>query len=332
MGLALVPASANAAITAFNAKPFSALEGDETGDIRVVTFSDAPPCDADGYGAQISWGDGVVSAGRVMKPALISPTQCSYDVEARHAYRIAGVYDVSATISRGADTRTVTGTATIADAEVRGEAKALQAVAGRPFSGLVAEINDRNRASVGEDFTATVDWGDGSAPTPAQVSGTNGRHEVAGGHTYAAPGAYRIQVTVLHGGRTIVLDAGSAQVAAAPVFQAPSQDVAATASMRLLGSARTSRTGLRRNGLRVRLRLGAFKSTRLSYRIRDARNGRTVVSGRATIGEVIDGVASVRIRLSKRNLARLRRGRSYGLTLPRQGGLPTLQSRFSVVR
>jgi len=334
VALAAVPASADAAIVAYNAKPFSALEGDDTGDIRIATFSDAPPCAAGAYTAQVSWGDGAVSAGTVVKPALISPTQCTYDVEARHVYRVAGAYDVSATISRGADVLTVFGTASVADAEVRGESGRIQAVAGQAFGGPVAEINDRNRASVAGDFTATVDWGDGTAPAPATVSGTNGRHAVSGGHVYAAPGAYRLQVTVQHGGRTIVLDAGTATVAAPVQVVAPSltPDVNPTASMRLLGSTRMSRAGLRRNGLRMRLRVGAFKGTRLRYTVRDARNGRTVLTGRASVGRVVGGVATASIKLSRRNLAKLRRGRSYGVTLPRQGGLPTLQSRFSVVR
>jgi hypothetical protein len=334
----LCPAVAAADILAPNARPFSAFEGGSTGDQRIATFSDAPPCDKGDYTATVDWGDGQVSAGNVVKDHFIADGQCVYDIEDRHTYRLAGSYNVTATIcGRGQCVTTpFAGTASVGDAQVRGETASFQAVAGRAFAGRVAEINDDNRESVGGDFTTTIDWGDGTT-SPGTVSGANGRHEVGGSHTYAAPGVYRVQVTAFHGGRAIVLDAGTAQVvgaALAPSTSAPpaTQNVTATASLRLTNSRRFSRAGLRRKGLRVRIRVGSFRGRRLSYRIRDARSGRTVFRGRVAVGRVRNGVATVRVRFSKRKAARLRRNRSYAFTLPRQGGLPTLQTRFRVVR
>jgi hypothetical protein len=338
VGAILAPSVAGAAIVVHNAKPLRVLEGDSTREIRVATFSDAPPC-AGGYTVDIDWGDGQRSAGRVVKPVQIAPDECAYDAEGEHTYRVAGIYPVTATICRAAEcvTTAIAGTATVLDAEVRGDADDIRAVTGQAFTGRVAEVNDRNRLSVAGDFTALVDWGDGTPPTPGQISGADGRLEVAGGHVYAAPGTYRTLVTVAHAGRSIVLDAGSAQVAGAALapFTASSQtapDAAATTSLRLLGSTRVSRRGLQRNGVRLRVRVGSFTGRQLSYRVRDARNGRTVFRGRVSVGRVTNGVATVRVRFSRRNLARLRRSRTYGLTLPRQGGLPTLQTRFRLVR
>src|SRR5207253_6310908 len=44
--------------------------------------------------------------------------------------------------------------------------------------------------------TATVAWGDGTAPTAGAIDGTDGVFRVTGGHAYAADGVYTATVTV----------------------------------------------------------------------------------------------------------------------------------------
>ena len=90
------------------------------------------------------------------------------------------------------------------------------------FSGPVAEFNDTNPlpptgSSSIADFTATIDWGDGTAPTAGTVVYVSGTttpiYEVTGSHTYATTGVkdsngtYAIQVFVTDdGGARLTID------------------------------------------------------------------------------------------------------------------------------
>ena len=331
---ALFPATASAAISVANAKPLSADEGERI-EHRIVTFDDAGACDADGYSVTISWGDGTTSPGTLTKVVQSTPATCSYDAEGEHAYRVAGTYAINATITRGAESVTtpIAGTATIRDAEVRGEGRPLTATAGQAFDLDLGEVNDRNRLSQAGDFAATVDWGDGTTPTAARIAGDEGRFRVLGGHAYAAPGTYRYVITLNHGGRAIALDAGSVSVggAAATTTVSSTTTLQPTASLRALPG-RLSLASLRRSGVRLRLNVAGFTGRTLTVRLRDARNGRTIGVAKAavTAAQKRAGTATLRVRFSKAALRKVRKGRSYGVSIARQGGLPTQQVRISV--
>ncbi len=69
---------------------------------------------------------------------------------------------------------------------------------GLPFSGTVATFTDANPKFFSSDFTATIDWGDGttSAGSISQQAGSGSPFIVAGSHTYAEFGGYPLSVTV----------------------------------------------------------------------------------------------------------------------------------------
>jgi glycosyltransferase involved in cell wall biosynthesis len=71
----------------------------------------------------------------------------------------------------------------------------INALLGQAFSGTVATFTDTNINNVASDFTATVDWGDGtsSVGTVTYVAGAIG---VSGTHTYAASGTDNVVVTL----------------------------------------------------------------------------------------------------------------------------------------
>jgi beta-galactosidase GanA len=70
----------------------------------------------------------------------------------------------------------------------------ITATAGQPFSGTVATIGVPPDA-LGTALVATIDWGDGT--TTSQALGTgNASYTLTGTHTYAAPYAYPVKVTV----------------------------------------------------------------------------------------------------------------------------------------
>jgi hypothetical protein len=80
----------------------------------------------------------------------------------------------------------------------------LAATGGRTFSGraplavngTVATISDSDTNTLPSDYTATVNWGDGTSDQNVTITGGNGSFGVADSHTYAAAGSYTITVTV----------------------------------------------------------------------------------------------------------------------------------------
>lgn len=73
---------------------------------------------------------------------------------------------------------------------------AFSAVVGSTFSGSIANFTDTNAASTSADFTASIDWGDGSGSTAGAIAGGSGTFAVSGAHTYTAPGTFSVSVTL----------------------------------------------------------------------------------------------------------------------------------------
>ena len=94
-----------------------------------------------------------------------------------------------------------------------GSAAAVAAVAGSAFSGAAAAFTDSNAAAKAADFSATIDWGDGSTSAGAVVAAGAG-FSVQGTHVYAAAGTFEFKVSVA-GKSASAAFSGSATVAAA---------------------------------------------------------------------------------------------------------------------
>jgi probable HAF family extracellular repeat protein len=69
---------------------------------------------------------------------------------------------------------------------------------GQPFSGPITSFTSPNTQSVASDFTATINWGDGSS-SPAsftQNGGANTPFQISGSHTYAEEGNFPVTMPV----------------------------------------------------------------------------------------------------------------------------------------
>lgn len=342
-----LPASAHGAVTLVSPIPFSVVEGQRIDDDqRLASFGDTGACAPGAYTATISWGDGTVEAGDVVSFDQFEAgggPNCNYYVVGRHEYGRAGVYALSVTVC-GPGAPCVTGTrltgVTVLDAPIRGEALAIRAAAGRPFTGEVAEFNDDNRSSQPGDFTAVVDWGDGTT-SAGIMGGKDGRLDVSGQHTYAAPGSYLVRVSLLEGGVVkVTSDPATAVIGEAgsltPIqsVQTPSRSVVGTA--RLGPSLRVRTTSIRRRslsrGLPVRLVAPRASSFRLSV-VRLGATPRTLarVTLRVRSGLLADGmrISDSRVRLSSRVRSRMRAGR-HELRLRLADGR-LLRARFRVI-
>src|SRR6185437_1193310 len=63
------------------------------------------------------------------------------------------------------------------------------------FSGAVASFSDSDLTAAAGDFSARIDWGDGSS-SDGVVSGAGGSFAIAGSHTYAEKGRYTVSVAI----------------------------------------------------------------------------------------------------------------------------------------
>ena len=189
--------------------PVVATEGIATANNLVVaTFYDAAATGTTTLNVSLDWGDGTApSTTGGGDLSVVATGGGNYIVRATpHTYADAGSYVVTATIldSVGSGPISPANLAIVRDA-------ALTATSGGPFTvvegALLTAANanplitfiDANPAGVIADFTATINWGDGTSGTGTitQPGGPNTAFNVLGSHTYTANGSYTITVSVV---------------------------------------------------------------------------------------------------------------------------------------
>jgi hypothetical protein len=183
-----------------SASDFSVAEGSPIGPpgTQVATFSDGiTGDDASAFTATIDWGDGTTDTG------TISGSNGSFTVTtAGHNYADEGNDTITTTVTRTADNQQVamTGQATVGEADsftVTGDN-----IGGNPGQELssvqVATFTDSTYpGNLPSDFTALVDWGDGTTSAGTISETAQGSYTVDGSHSYTTAGDYTLAVTVL---------------------------------------------------------------------------------------------------------------------------------------
>ena len=159
----------------------------------VATFTDLNTSDtASIFTASINWGDGTSTTG------VVSGSNGTFTVKGGHTYADEGSFPLGVTITDTANSTSLplSGTVTAAEADVL-SAKGLtfRANAGQAFSGKVATFTDRDTSNVASDFSATINWGDGST-TVGVITDTRGAISVSGTHTYASSSQDAVTVTL----------------------------------------------------------------------------------------------------------------------------------------
>jgi DNA/RNA endonuclease G (NUC1) len=175
--LALLPDAIEAAVESGTQPPIAAVSG-PAGSIEVggsVTLNASGSLDPNGSIVSYEWnfGDGTVASG----------------VSVAHEYAQDGVYNASVTVT---DNDGLTGTAVFA-VIVTNAAPVIGAVPGGNVNVGAPYTVEGTFADPGADaWTATVDWGDGSAPSTASLAS----RAFSLTHTYATPGAFTVSVTI----------------------------------------------------------------------------------------------------------------------------------------
>ena len=190
---------------------------------QLATFTDTGGADPVGdYTATLNWGDGsgVHPAGVIALGqgnfAVVSNVPFTYPDEGIFALTIAVTDSDVSTPGGTPTTAQTTATVTVNDAALTAATTQPTIPAlneGQPFSGAVSAFTDANAAATAADFTAQIDWGDGSPISLGSfVVGAGGAVTVNGTHTYKQDGAYTIRVVTTDDGGSVVTTTTSAVV------------------------------------------------------------------------------------------------------------------------
>jgi hypothetical protein len=169
------------------------LPSSETGRAR-------PTATAAEYTASIDWGDGHTSAGTINGGAG------SFAVSAPHTYAEEGSNTLGTITAPAAPTNTATAhsKATVGDGSLTAKPSNVQgrvagvATSATPASGVVTTFTDANPGGTSADYSATIDWGDGTT-TQGDISGPStgaGPRQVSGTHTYYEDFNYTVKTTI----------------------------------------------------------------------------------------------------------------------------------------
>src|SRR5207247_1244098 len=199
-----------------------------TGTVTVATFSDANPGDhTSDFTVTIHWGDSSSS------PGTVSFAGGVYSVTGSHTYADEGSFTVAVDIADiGGASTSASLSATVADAALTATAGAdISATEGASTGTVtVANFSHANPGDHTADFTATINWGDGSPTSSGAITydAVSGSYTVTGSHTYGEEGTFAVSVSIVDDGGSTASAGLTATVADAALSATPGAPISAT--------------------------------------------------------------------------------------------------------
>jgi len=229
---------AGEAITATEGAPFS-------GSVATVT----PACETSKIEGsptgKIEWGDGQSSTATYKRVGTTEPNQ--YTVAGTNTYgeeidTAGNVKTEYKCVGLGARSSNEPFTAKVADAPLGSSPTNVTATAGQPFSGQVASFTDGDPGGTVSDYSASINWGDGSPTSAGTATASSGGFAAAGSHVYGAAGGYSVTVTIADAGGSSATAHGTASVATPPAPKATFSVVSVGAGQAVFNASATSTT------------------------------------------------------------------------------------------
>jgi hypothetical protein len=186
----------------------------------LAIFTDAnPKAPMTDFSATVAWGDGETSAGTIVQAGGVGTP---ITVRGMHTYKEEGKFKITVTLKDvGGSMATAGPMVTVADAALtKIPLGPIAAIAGKPLiNQFVSSFTDANPLATVADFTATIDWKDGTPVTAGVViaGAGNAFFDVTGTHTYAREGVYMVVVTIKDVGGASLPNDPEVDVADAPL-------------------------------------------------------------------------------------------------------------------
>jgi hypothetical protein len=178
-----------------SASTVSGMEGNSLNQ-SLAFFDDAnPAATAADFTSTINWGDNTSSQGTVTQNG-----GGQFVISGTHTYADEGSYTYTInTLDDGGSSLVLSGAAQIGDAPLLPGAFLLppQFPQGVFFNGPVATFFDVNPSGLASEFSASINWGDNSAPSLGTIQSFGGNNfGVLGQHTYTGSGQFHPIVTI----------------------------------------------------------------------------------------------------------------------------------------
>jgi hypothetical protein len=193
---------------------FSAVAGAPATNVLVGRFIDYDTTKtAAGFTATVDWGDGTTPTSGVVTANSLG----GFDVNASHTYAKEGVYNFTVRLAdSNGNFASTTNTATVSDAALTATGVTIAAMPNESFTGVVAHFTDADPTGTVSEFSATIDWGDGSNSAGTISVNGSGGFDVSGTHTYSNSGSFAIVVNIHDVGGSTATANSTANVAPAP--------------------------------------------------------------------------------------------------------------------
>jgi hypothetical protein len=165
----------------------------------------------------IAWGDGQTSVG------MITPVGSAFDVTGTNTYAAPGSDTITVTVSRIIDNEVVTATATafVVAPTLSPTGTTITAVAGAPFTGIVASFSDANPQPAPAGYSVSVAWGDTQSSVGTVEATGPGSFIVVGTHVYGTTSTSEpvvVTITRIINGQTVMANSSAVVVNAPSVL------------------------------------------------------------------------------------------------------------------
>jgi hypothetical protein len=172
------------------------------------------------YSATVDWGDG--STPQHLTSITFDATTAVYTLTGSHTYAGPGVFRPSIVINGtdGLSSPTIMETAIVSAIPIIVKGTALSGTEGKTISGSVATFTTTRTAAAAADYTASINWGDGTTSAGPVVKDSTGHFHVNGSHAYGDQSTgtgFRVTVTISRTGASDTLIGSTAKVAGVPI-------------------------------------------------------------------------------------------------------------------
>lgn len=173
----------------------SLVEG-ESRPLQIGTFIDPDgTATANQYAASVEWGDGASGLATIVRTDSGS-SPAHFAMTAAHAYHYNGTFMFCITVSDVDNQNRAEGCAMATAAEAPVTVRGITDALTNPYCDATATISDGNPFGWAGDFSATIDWGDGTISSGNVVWMSAGHFAVQACHTYANLGPHTLTTTV----------------------------------------------------------------------------------------------------------------------------------------
>jgi hypothetical protein len=162
--------------------------------------------------------DGTLSALDIYTAAVTLTSGVGFDISGSHTYADEGNYTIKVQVADSGGSSAATNShAQVVDAALTASPVTFAPVEQTGFTGKVGSFTDSNAFGKASDFTASIDWGNGTISNGTVVANGSGGFDVVGTNTYSEEGSFQVKVSVRDVGGSTTNMTSTAVIVDAPL-------------------------------------------------------------------------------------------------------------------